>query len=84
MSLGRAIMARPDSRGDLPRIGVPTLVACGDADALTPPALHDEMAALIPCARLVSFANSGHLPTMEAPALVRAALEDWLSLPRSA
>jgi pimeloyl-ACP methyl ester carboxylesterase len=80
----RAIMARPDSRGDLPRIGVPTLVACGEEDALTPPALHDEMAALIPGARQVRFPGCGHLPTMEAPGLVRAALEDWLSRPRSA
>lgn len=80
----RAIMARPDSRPDLPRIRVPTLVACGDADVLTPPALHDEMAALIPGARQVSFAGCGHLPTMEAPGPVRAALEDWLSSPRSA
>ncbi|MBX9751632.1 MAG: alpha/beta fold hydrolase [Roseococcus sp.] len=80
----RAIMGRPDSRGDLPRITIPTLVACGDADALTPPALHDEMAALIPGARRVSFAGCGHLPTMEAPDAVRRALEDWLNPPRSA
>jgi pimeloyl-ACP methyl ester carboxylesterase len=80
----RAIMARPDSRGDLPRIGVPTLVACGAEDALTPPALHDEMAALIPGARRLRFEGCGHLPTMEAPDMVRAALEDWLSPPRSA
>ncbi|MEI6162616.1 MAG: alpha/beta fold hydrolase [Roseococcus sp.] len=80
----RAIMSRPDSRADLSRIGVPTLVACGDADALTPPALHDEMAALIPGARRVSFEGCGHLPTMEAPEAVRRALEEWLSPPRSA
>jgi pimeloyl-ACP methyl ester carboxylesterase len=80
----RAIMGRPDSRGDLPRIGIPTLVGCGAQDALTPPALHDEMTALIPGARQVSFAGCGHLPTMEAPGPVQAALEDWLSPLRSA
>lgn len=80
----RAIMSRPDARGELPGIRVPTLVACGDADALTRPALHDEMAALIPGARRLSFPGCGHLPTMEAPELVRDALAAWLSLPRSA
>lgn len=80
----RAIMGRPDSRRDLPGIRVPSLVACGDADLLTPPGLHDEMAQLIPGARRLSFEGCGHLPTMEAPAMVRAALEAWLSPPRSA
>lgn len=80
----RAIMSRPDSRPDLLGITIPTLVACGDSDALTPPTLHDEMAALIPGARRVSFPGCGHLPTMEAPLAVRAALEAWLNSPRSA
>lgn len=80
----RAIMSRPDSRGELAGINVPTLVACGAEDALTPPLLHDEMAALIPGARRLSFEGCGHLPTMEAPDAVRVALEDWLNSPRSA
>jgi pimeloyl-ACP methyl ester carboxylesterase len=80
----RAIMSRPDSRGDLPHITIPTLVACGAEDVLTPPALHDEMAALIPAAQRLSFEGCGHLPTMEAPDAVREALEAWLSPPRSA
>jgi pimeloyl-ACP methyl ester carboxylesterase len=79
----RAIMSRPDSRGDLPGINVPCLVACGAEDALTPPALHDEMAALIPRAQRLSFEGCGHLPTMEAPDAVRAALESWLSQPHT-
>lgn len=80
----RAIMSRPDSRAELPGIGIPTLIACGAEDALTPPALHDEMAELIPGARRLSFEGCGHLPTMEAPGQVRAALEEWLSPSRSA
>ena len=73
-----AIMHRPDSRPGLARIAVPTLVGVGAEDALTPPALAAEMAALIPGARLRHFADAGHLPTMETPEAVNAALAAWL------
>lgn len=73
-----AIMGRPDSRPDLPEIDVPTLVACGEDDVLTPPELHDEMAALIPGARLLRFEKAGHLPTMEVPDQAGTALRQWL------
>jgi pimeloyl-ACP methyl ester carboxylesterase len=74
-----AIMHRPDARPQLGAIAVPTLVACGDADALTPPELHAEMAARIPGARLHHFAGAGHLPPMETPGPVGAALAEWLA-----
>jgi len=80
----RAIMARSDARGEIGRIAVPTLIACGAEDVLTPPALHDEMALLILCARRISFAGCGHLPTMEAPDQVGAALRAWLNPPHNA
>ena len=73
-----AIMHRPDSRPYLARIAVPTLVGVGSEDALTPPALAQEMAALIPGALLRHFADAGHLPTMETPEAVNAALAAWL------
>lgn len=74
-----AIMNRPDSRPDLSRIAVPTLVGVGEDDALTPPPLAAEMAALIPGARLRHFVHAGHLPTMETPDAVSAALAAWLT-----
>lgn len=74
-----AIMHRPDSRPLLPGITVPTLVAVGAEDTLTPPELAEEMAGLIPGAELVRFAGCGHLPTMEDPAAAGAALRDWLA-----
>ena len=73
-----AIMSRPDSRPDLPRIGVPTLVLCGREDALTPLDLHEEMAALIPGAKLAVIEKCGHLSTLERPIEVNAALRAWL------
>ena len=76
-----AILARPDSRPDLPAISCPTLVAVGSLDQLTPPDLSAEMAAAIPGARLYVFDECGHLPPLERPAETVAVLEDWLGRP---
>lgn len=73
-----AIMSRDDSRPDLPAIRCPTLVLCGREDAIRPLALHEEMAAAIPGARLCVLDETGHLPTLERPAAVNAALAEWL------
>lgn len=73
-----AILARPDSRPLLPGLRIPTLVAVGEADALTPPDRAAEMAALIPGARLAHIPRCGHLPPMEDPAATTALLRDWL------
>jgi pimeloyl-ACP methyl ester carboxylesterase len=75
----RAIMHRVDSRPDLPGISVPTLVAVGEADALTPPDRAEEMAAAIPGARLAVIPEAGHLPPMETPEAVTALLREWLA-----
>ncbi|MGF6230652.1 pimeloyl-ACP methyl ester carboxylesterase [Inquilinus ginsengisoli] len=73
-----AILGRPDSRPDLPRIGCPAVVVCGRQDELTPLPVSQEMAGLIPGADLVVIEDSGHLSTMEQPEVVNAALTAWL------
>lgn len=73
-----AIMGRPDSRGDLHAIRVPTVVICGRQYILTPPELHQEMAQAIPGARLVVIEESGHLAPLERPHAVTAVLRYWL------
>ncbi len=73
-----AILGRPDSRPLLPGLRMPVLVGVGAEDILTPPHLAEEMAALIPGARLALIADSGHLPPMEQPAAVVALLRCWL------
>lgn len=74
----RAILTRPDSRGGLPTIRCPTLVLVGEGDELTPPALAEEMAQLIPGSRLVKVPDSGHLSTLEKPEAVTKALVEWM------
>jgi pimeloyl-ACP methyl ester carboxylesterase len=73
-----AIMNRPDSRAWLPAIAVPTLVAAGRDDILTPPEHAAEMQALIPGARLHLIESCGHLAPMERPDEVSAMLKSWL------
>lgn len=63
----RAIMARIDSRPDLHKITVPTLLIWGEQDGITSRAHHEEIAAEIAGAEFVTLPNIGHLPTIEAP-----------------
>ena len=76
----RAIMGRADARAWIGGIQVPTMVLVGRNDALTPVALHEEMAARIPHARLVIVEHSGHLATMEQPEAVTAVMRYWLQV----
>ncbi|WP_029031435.1 alpha/beta fold hydrolase [Salinarimonas rosea] len=74
----RAIMARADQRPLLPSLEMPTLVAVGESDAITPPGVAEEMAEAIEWATLTRIPACGHLSTLERPERVEAALEAWL------
>ena len=73
-----AILKRPDSRAELGKIGVPTLIALGEADQLTPLDRAEELAAGISGAVLRVIPGSGHLPPIERPEATSALLQDWL------
>lgn len=60
-------------------IDVPTLVLCGDEDRITPPALSERLAELIPGARMELIAAAGHLANAEQPAAFNAAIERFLA-----
>ena len=74
----QAVMARADSRPLLPHIRCPLLLACGEADGLTPPERVHEMAAMPIAARVAIVPGAGHMLTMEQPERVNALLLDWL------
>jgi pimeloyl-ACP methyl ester carboxylesterase len=74
-----ALLNRPDRTELLGQIRVPTLVLCGREDGWSPLSRHEQMARLIPGARLVAVADAGHMVTMERPAEVTRALADWLT-----
>jgi len=72
-----------DGEGLGERIGVPTLVISGDADASMPYAQHGRLlAASIPGARDVVLA-AGHLANLERPRAFNAAVLDWVLPPAS-
>jgi len=75
----QAILGRPDSRPVLATIKVPTLVAVGDADVLTPPAEAQAIHAGIAGARLHVLEACGHLPALETPDATSRLLRTWLA-----
>ena len=74
----RAMAARPDSSEILAATHVPVLVIVGELDAITPPAVARQMAALAPEAELVELPGVGHLSPAEDPAGFADALPRWL------
>lgn len=83
--IGAAAVWPADQRDRAAAIRLPTLVLCGAADRVTPPALSEELAGLIPHAVRVDIAGAGHLPNLEAPAEFNAALDHFYArLPAAA
>ncbi|MEP0520291.1 MAG: alpha/beta fold hydrolase [Hyphomicrobiales bacterium] len=76
-----ALRDRVDQSDGLRSIVVPTLILCGEEDALCPPARHEAMAKLIEGAELVSIPCAGHITTLENPKAVNEALAQWLKCP---
>ncbi len=74
----KAVMARPSYEAGLAAIRCPTLILVGDADAITPRFMSEDMADAIAGSHLVVVPDCGHLSTLEQPAAVNAALEAWL------
>ncbi|WP_431239029.1 alpha/beta fold hydrolase [Mycolicibacterium aichiense] len=53
---------------------IPTLIACGDHDVLTPMVHSEEMAAVLPNSELLIVTGAGHLVQLEQPELINDAL----------
>lgn len=70
----RAMASRPDSSPLLPGIRVPTLIAVGEQDPITPPRDAERMAAAIPAARLLNLEGAAHLSNVERSDELNAAV----------
>lgn len=73
-----AIIDRADSLETLGTVTVPAMVMVGEADALTPPRLAEEMVQALPDAAYEVIADAGHMAPMEQPEAVNAAFRRWL------
>ena len=74
----RALQTRADRQEALRGVAVPSLVLCGREDALCPVHRHELMHGLMAGSRLTVIDGAGHLPTLERPEAVNAALAMWL------
>jgi pimeloyl-ACP methyl ester carboxylesterase len=74
----RGMAIRPDRRGDLSRIKVPSLVMVGEHDIISPVGEARELAAAIPGGRLEVIASAGHLAPYENPSAANHAVLKFL------
>ena len=77
--VGAAAVWLADQRDRARAIEVPTLILVGEEDGVTPPALSEELANLIPGSRLERIAEAGHLANAEQPDAFNAAIESFIS-----
>ena len=77
----RALQRRPDQQRTLRRATVPALFLAGLADTLLPLRRHEFARDLMPSSALKPIPQAGHLPMLEAPEAVTAAIEGFLTGP---
>jgi pimeloyl-ACP methyl ester carboxylesterase len=73
-----------DVSADLPAIDVPTIVACGTRDRITPYSESRRIAQLIPGARLETFVDAGHMVMLERTESFHQMLLDFVAERRTA
>jgi 3-oxoadipate enol-lactonase len=71
-------MGTADTRDQLARIDVPTLVLHGERDAVIPASTGTELAAAIPGARLVIIPGAGHASNQQTPGSYNQAIRDFV------
>ena len=69
---------RFDVMGAVDAIDLPVLVSCGTADRMTPLKFSEYLAGQIPDARLVTVEGGGHMMALEQPAVVTAAVREFV------
>ncbi len=74
----RGMAKRPDRRGDLGKIAVPTLVLVGSDDVITPPAVAKSLAEAIPGAQLEVIPDAGHMAPYENPSVANGVILRFL------
>ncbi len=77
----RAMQRRPDQQKTLRKVRVPALIVAGETDPLVPARRQEFLAQLMPFGRLQVIPAAGHMPQLEQPETVTAALREFLAGP---
>lgn len=75
----RGMAQRVDATPWLPLLDVPTLVVCGEHDAISPPTEMRALAAALPRANYVQLDGVGHMAPLEDPAAFNQQFMNWLA-----
>ena len=78
-----AMAAHPDSTPLLATLALPVLLVSGAEDVTVPPAESETMRDRLRDAAYVAIPAAGHLPMLEAPAALTAAIRPWLAAVRA-
>ena len=73
-----ALLHRPDATQYISNFPFPVLLITGAEDHLSTEAVHSAIAALIPDAKSLVLANSGHLLPFEQPVVASQTIQEWL------
>ena len=73
-----AMMDRPDSTPDLPRVSCPAVLLVGEHDAITPVADSEAMRGALRRSTLTVIPGAGHLANIESPGTFSRGLADFL------
>jgi pimeloyl-[acyl-carrier protein] methyl ester esterase len=77
---GLDFLLETDLRSELKDIACPTLLLHGEQDAICPLAGAVHIQQQMPCARLVSYPGTGHIPFLTNPEDFQRDLEGWLTV----
>jgi 3-oxoadipate enol-lactonase len=77
--LGARAVWLADQRERAGAIDVPTLMVCGDEDAITPPELSEELVSLIEGSRYIEIPGASHLANLDKPADFNRVIDDFLA-----
>jgi 3-oxoadipate enol-lactonase len=75
-----AMLSRTDTTPFLDKVNIPTLIICGEQDALTPPAVMKEMQNKIKNAEYVEIKKAGHMTPIENSEEVNQAIKTFVNI----
>jgi len=74
-----AMAARTDTTHVLENINIPTLLVVGAEDALSPPAVMQQMKEKIECSEMITVPEAGHMAPIENPDAFTQGINEFLS-----